>query len=217
MITKCYTISQLLAWTNIMMADCEDRVNVMNNILSDFYDFMYGSPLIKVGEGFVGSWEKTMQLSYEPYKIEWFYGYGTACQNNKCFIKVPSCLDCSCPELYQIKMEQSIYWLSGSQYKVTYVEADDRWILDFNIPNWVDQWWVVYSITQKPLINYSDTICIDPRLLQWVRYMIKKYIAENDREMNLAQYYSGELEKRKQRKDKDLVQNLISVVTTNVR
>jgi len=47
--------------------------------------------------------------------------------------------------------------------------------------------------------------------------MIKKYIAENDREMNLAQYYSGELEKRKQRKDKDLVQNLISVVTTNVR
>lgn len=216
MIRKCYTIWEILAGTNILMADCEDRVDVINNVMTDFYDYMYWSPLIKVGEWFTGNGDKTMQLLYDPYKIEWFYWYGDWCAaNSKCFIKVPQCLDCHCPDLYQIKMEQALYGISGSQYVLTYDNV--HWILDFNIPNGVDQWYVVYSITHTPITNYTDTICIDPRLLAWVKLMLRKYMAENDNEINLAQYYSAELEKWKARKEKDMSGNLISVITTNVR
>lgn len=215
MVTKCYTISELLCWTSILMSDCEDRVCLMNNIMSDFYDYMYWSSLIKVAEWFVGNWEKTMQLSNELYKIEWFYWYWDKCANSNCFIEVPICLDCFCPKLYQIKMEQSVYWLDASKYTVTYV--DDKWVVDFNIPNWVDQWYIVYTITHTPLSSYNDTICIDPRLLTWLRLMIKKAIAEKDNEFNLASYFSQRLWERKAQKEKDLANNLISVTTNNVR
>lgn len=216
MVTKCYTISELLCWLNILMSDCDDRVCMMNNILSDFYDYMYGSPLLKVAEWFVGNGIKTMELSNELYKLEWFYGYGDSCANNKCFIEVPNCLDCLCPKLYQIKMEQTLYWLDASKYKLTY-STDDKWIVDFNIPNGIDQWYVVYSITHKPLSSYDETICIDPRLLTWLKLMIKKVIAETNMEINLANHYDQKLSERKARKDKDMWGNLISVITTNVR
>ena len=131
------------------------------------------------------------------------------------FIKVQQCLDCFFPELYQIKMEQSLYGIKWGQYMLTY--DDVHWTLDFNIPNGVDQWYVVYSVTHKPITSYTETICIDPRLLPWVKLMLRKYLAENAMEINLAQYYSSELEKWRAKKEKDMSGNLISVITTNVR
>lgn len=215
MITKCYTISELLCWTSILMSDCEDRVCMMNNIMQDFYDYMYGSPLTKIAEWFTWNWSKVMELSHDLYKIEWFYWYGGGCANNNCFLEVPICVDCFCPKLYQIKMEPTLYDVNSSQYRVRY--EWDKWFVDFNIPNWVDQWYVVYSVVHQQLNSYDDTICIDPRLLTWLKLMIKKAIAEKDNEFNVSSYYSQRLAERKEQKTKDISNNLISVTTNNVR
>jgi len=216
MISKCYTIGELLCWLDVMITDCSDRICLMNNILTDFYDYMYWSPLIKLGEGFVWSGDKKIELTFEPYKIEWFYGWWKNCANNNCFIKVQSCLDCVCPELYQIKMENSLHWVWPAQYMLSYDDVDDKWFLDFNIPAGVDRWYVVYSRTHKPITMYDETICIDHRLLTGLKLMIRKYIAINQKETNLAQFYWQELAVWKANKEKEHVWNLISVMSNNV-
>lgn len=216
MATKCYTISELLAWKNILISDCEDRTNFMNEALEEFFDLMYGSPLTKSAEWFVWNWVKTMQLIYDVYKIDWFYWYGSWCTNGNCFIKVPKCIDCHCPDLYQIKMEQSIYWLDWWQYKLTYSDNDNKRTIDFNIPNGIDTWYVVYSINHRKLTSYSDTVCIDPRLTIWLKLIIRRMLAERDMEINLANYYAQRFTEWKTRQDKNVANNLISVITSNV-
>lgn len=216
MITKCYTIKKLLCWLDIRMSDCEDRLCLMNNIMADFYDYMYWSPLIKVAEGFVWTWQKVMELAYEPYKIEWFYWYGKWCANNNCFIKVANCIDCMCPELYQIKMENSIHTTDPSQFKVRYEEEDDKWFIDYNIPVWLEQWYVVYTRTHKDLTNNDETICLDPRLLTWLKLMIRKHVAINEKETNMASYYEQELWTWKAKTEKNQSWNLISIITNHV-
>lgn len=216
MINKCYSISKLLCWLDVRMSDCDDRICLINNIMTDFYDFMYWSPLLKVAEWFVWAWLKQMELSYEPYKIEWFYWYGNWCGNNNCFVKVKNCIDCMCPELYQIKMENSLHTKDPSQYKLRYESDNNKRFIDFNIPWWVDRWYIVYSRTHKDLLMYDEKICIDPRLLTWLKLMIRKYLAVNDKETNLAQYYSQELSSWKLNKEKEHAWNLISVITNNV-
>jgi len=198
------------------MSDCEDRLCLINNIMAEFYDYMYWTHLTKVAEWFTGSGSKVIELAYEPYKIEWFYWYGSWCANKNCFVKIQSCIDCMCPELYQIKMENSLHTTDPSQFKVRYEEGNDKWFVDFNIPAGVDQWYIVYTRNHKDLTSNNQTICLDPRLLPWLKMMIRKYVAINEKEINLAQYYEQELATWKAKIEKNQSWNLISVITNHV-
>ena len=56
----------MLTWCK--MSDCEDRLCLINNIMAEFYDYMYWTHLTKVAEWFTGSGSKVIELAYGHIK-----------------------------------------------------------------------------------------------------------------------------------------------------
>lgn len=187
-----YTIKEILCWLNINEPDCRNKVCIMNRILRDFYTHITGTKLAKIAVHFDWAWVKTIQFPHWVKQIHDFIVKWN-CVSPKCFRKLENCGNWSCEWLYQMFMQEVWSTPVSGQY---YINKDTSWtVITANIPSWVTEGWVVYSIWPEKLISIDDIIDIDDNALILFEQLIMKTFAEKNKEVNMAQYHENQFNK----------------------
>lgn len=164
----------------------------MNRILRDFYTNIAWTKLARVWVAFTGDWLKTIQFDHWVKQVHGFmWKVDKECANQRLFTKIenPNDCHCSCEWTYNIIMEETR--TTPMEWQYYFNRENDKLVLKANIPNWVTEWRVVYSMWPEELTSIDDKICIDDNALVLLQYLVKTVYAEDNNEINMAQYYNN--------------------------
>lgn len=188
---NCYTVNEILCWLDINDPDCKRKVCIMQRILRDFYTHITGTKMSRVWIQFTWDWLKTIQFPHwvkqvHKFLIEW----DDSCLSKRLFRKVDDWDKCWCNANFELLAEEVRTTPKEWQYRFT--RENDQLVLKLNVPKWVTQWRITYSRWPDIIETRDDKICIDDNALVLLQHLIQKAYAEQNREIQLAQYHKNE-------------------------
>lgn len=188
---ECLTVRELFCGLNINDPDCDNKICTLNRILRDFYTQISNTKLSKLAVAFSGWGFKTIEM---PYWLKQVHNIIVKwnCLWKKCFVKMPTCNWFDCDGLYEFIAQQ--VWSEPAVWQYYISKENDKQVVKLNLPDWVTEWWIVYSRAWEVLEDLDDEICIDPNALVLLQYMIKEVYAEDSREINMASYYRNKFD-----------------------
>jgi len=176
---------------------CKNKVARMNRILRNFYLDTVDVPSNIVAQPINWSWVVTIQTDYPIYKIFWFFWKAWTC-SAQCYIQAWS--KCCGDWTDQLKM----YHVNLNPWIWQYMSKCDTEVTAW-IPQSLQWWYFLYSRWPKEIQSMDDEICLDPRMLTWLEYLIEAFYSESnleDNKMSIAmQHYNKRLDDVKKATD----------------
>ena len=195
--SSCIKAKDIFAWIREVDQWCKNKVARMNRILRNFYLDTVDVPWNIVAQAINWSWIQTIQTEYPIYKIFWFFWQAWTC-TAQCYIQSGS--KCCGDWTDQLKM----YHVNLNPWIWQYTSKCDTEIIAW-IPQSLKWWYFLYSRWPKEIQSMDDEICLDPRMLTWLEYLIEAFYAESnleDNKMSIAmQHYNKRLEDVKKATD----------------
>ena len=170
---ECLTANEILDGARMIDQWCAKKVDRFNRILRNFYLDTVGVQYNIVAQPIGANGLTTIQTEYPIYKIFWFFWeWCDPCfidEGNKCCGQWTNFL-----KMYQVDRDPKV-----GQYKYecsTEIKA--------NIPNWLKNWYFVYSRWPSEIEWMNEEVCINPMMQTGLEYMIEKFYGELDDDNN---------------------------------
>lgn len=156
-----------------------------NSILQDHYLLMVWLDTAKVAVWFTWSWiQNIVSLNWEDvYRVHAIYvePCDTQCPP-QCMNKEPTCNPC-CENLYSLEIYEAIWDLTVWAFAVNNNK------ISFNVWEWIQKWYVVYSKWARTINSLDDSICFEPTEIRLLKQTIMKTRMEYKWDYEAANYF----------------------------
>lgn len=176
------TVKDLYKWTSISDSWCDSKIARVNDMLSMFALEIYDLYPQKIIERFEpASCKAKITTTYPIVKVFGFYWTG-------CHIWCSEDPKDCCWKFRKLLMEE-MYWdnLDQNSYAVTWDKE-----VTVKLPQWMTDWFIVYSRWFEPVTSLNSTITMNPQMLALFRlYMKSEYSLEWDNDVNMSANYTS--------------------------